>query len=361
VRSARVLVPIFALLLGLAAAFGLARSAAAGDRPCNQGDRDCKHDTTAATTTAKTATTTTGKTTTTTKTATSTTKSQTTTTTSTAPKTTTTKTTVTKGAAKSVAKPSSAAAKAKAATSTAKTSAKAKAAAKNAAKSPAKGKAAAAAAAKKPKPKQKKAKSAGPPAAGVVALVDKPFVCSGPVHLASVMVTIRNVSSDAVLLRSGCTGSIGRISVVQYHGDGIKVGNAHDLVIGGGSIRCYSHDVGKHQDGIQILGGRNVTFSNMDVGCYSANNSQVWINDGSGSGPGGIPTNIVFQGGRFQGYFNRGQYGPGGAYGVAIVGSMQSGVRNATICPNAHPAHALYVAASAQAPVTSGTVISRTC
>lgn len=197
--------------------------------------------------------------------------------------------------------------------------------------------------------------------AGSISLVDKPFVCAGPVHLASVTVTIRNASSDAVLLRNGCTGSIGKLTVVQYHGDGIKVGAAHDLVIGGGSVRCYGHDAGKHQDGVQILGGNNITFVGLDVGCYSANNSQVWINDGTGNGPGGTPTNVTFQGGHFQGYFNHGQYGPGGAYGVAIVDSVRSGVVNATICPNAHPAHALYVGSSAKAPVTTGTKVVGGC
>lgn len=197
--------------------------------------------------------------------------------------------------------------------------------------------------------------------AGTVSLVDKPFVCDSPVHLASVSVTIRNVSSDAVLLRNGCTGTIGKITIVQYHGDGIKVGAAHNLVIGGGSIRCYGHDPAKHQDGVQVLGGSNVTFENLDVGCYSANNSQVWINNGDGSGPGGTPTNVIFQGGRFQGYFNHGQYGPGGAYGVAIVDSVKSGIVNATICPNAHPAHALYIAGSAQGPVTNGTKVVGSC
>lgn len=198
-------------------------------------------------------------------------------------------------------------------------------------------------------------------ATGSVTLTDKPFVCSGAVHLASVKVTMKNASGDAVFLRKGCTGSIGRIEVVQYHGDGIKLGAAHDLVVGGGSIRCYGHDSGKHQDGIQILGGSNVSFRNLDVGCYSANNSQVWINDGSGSGPGGVPTNVVFDGGRFQGLADGGRYGPGGAYGFAIVNSVGSGVRNATVCPNAHPQRALYVAASAKAPVTSGTEVATGC
>lgn len=342
-RSARVFASTLALTLAATAAFALARVAAAGDRPCKQDDRTCKHGETTGTTTTTT--------TTTAKHSTSTTKTSTVA----APA----KTTTTKSASASPAKT----APAKGATAS---SAKAKAAAKPSTKAAEKAK-------PKPKPtatahhaaaktgKTKKAKPAATTSAAVVNLVDHPFVCNGPVHLASVTVTIRNVSSDAVLLRNGCTGSIGRINIVQYHGDGIKVGAAHDLVVGGGSIRCYAHDVGKHQDGIQVLGGRNVTFSGMDVGCYSANNSQVWINDGAGSGPGGTPTNIVFQGGKFQGYFNGGQYGPGGAYGVAIVGSVQSGVRNATICPNAHPAHALYVGTSAQAPVTAGTVVSRTC
>jgi hypothetical protein len=198
---------------------------------------------------------------------------------------------------------------------------------------------------------------------GSVQLEDKTWTCPGAVNMQSVSVTISatSLATDAVKLANGCTGYIGHIDVVQWKGDGIHIANAHDLVIGSVTIRCYAHVPLKHQDGIQVLGGQNVTINNADVGCYSANNSQVWINDGSGSGPGGTPTNIVFQGGKFQGYFNNGQYGPGGAYGVAIVGSVQSGVRNATICPNAHPAHALYVATSAQAPVTSGTVLSHNC
>jgi hypothetical protein len=198
-------------------------------------------------------------------------------------------------------------------------------------------------------------------ASGTVTLTDKAFVCAGPVHLTSVSVTMKNVSGDAVFLRKGCTGTIGRIDIVQFHGDGIKLGAAHDLTIGGGSIRCYAHDALKHQDGVQILGGTNVSFRNLDVGCYSANNSQVWINDGNGSGPGGLPTNVVFDGGRFQGLYSGGRYGPGGSYGVAIVNSVGSGVRNATVCPNAHPQRALYVAAGAQSPVTSGTKVATGC
>jgi hypothetical protein len=198
------------------------------------------------------------------------------------------------------------------------------------------------------------------PMTGSVSLVDKTWICTGPVNLDSVTVTITGVSKDAVYLRSGCTGRIGSINIVQYHGDGIHVNaGAHDLVVGGGTIRCYAHDVGKHQDGIQVMGGTNVAFDNLDVGCYSANNSQVWIN--SGANGNGMPTNVVFKGGHFQGYFAHGQYGPGGSYGIAIVNSVSSGAIGATICPNAHPQRALYIGSGAVNPINVGNNLPASC
>jgi len=195
---------------------------------------------------------------------------------------------------------------------------------------------------------------------GSVTLVDKTWVCSGPVSLDSVNVTITGVSKDAVYLRSGCTGRIGTLNVVQYHGDGVHVNNgAHDLVIGGGTIRCFSHDQGKHQDGIQVMGGTNIEFDNLDVGCYSANNSQVWINAGAGGN--GTPTDVIFKGGRFQGYSANGQYGPGGSYGIAVVNSIGSGAIGATICPNAHPQRAFYIGSGAINPVNLGNVLPSSC
>lgn len=198
------------------------------------------------------------------------------------------------------------------------------------------------------------------PMTGSVTLVDKTWICNGPVDLDSVTVTIASVSKDAVYLRSGCTGRIGSINIVQYHGDGIHVNaGAHDLVVGGGTIRCYAHDPGKHQDGIQAMGGTNVQFDDLDVGCYSANNSQVWIN--SGSNGNGIPTNVVFRGGHFQGYFAQGRYGPGGSYGIAIVNSVSSGAIGATICPNAHPQRALYIGSGAVNPIDVGNNLPAAC
>lgn len=189
---------------------------------------------------------------------------------------------------------------------------------------------------------------------GDIVLTDKSFKCDGPVNLNSVTVTITRSAnaSDAVRLREGCTGFIGTINVTNYKGDGIKLGNAHDLVIGGGTIRCFDHSDGKHQDGVQALGGDNVTFYNLDVGCYSANNSQVWINEGSGgSNP---PTKVVFEGGKFDGQGS-------GSYGVVIGNSISSGFRNATVCPNAHPARQFKVFDGAIDPVNDNNLIASSC
>jgi len=197
-----------------------------------------------------------------------------------------------------------------------------------------------------------------------VKLVDKEWVCPGPVDITgTVQVTIdQSGSGDAVKFANGCTGYINRIVVTQYQGDGIHVGNAHNLTIGSVLIRCYGHAAGKHQDGVQVLGGSNVTIDNADIGCYSANNSQVWINNGSGgNGPGGVPTNIIFNGGHFQGYFNNGQYGPGGAYGVSIGDSVGSGFRNAVICPNAHTGRQLNITPSASSPVDVSNQMPSSC
>ena len=44
---------------------------------------------------------------------------------------------------------------------------------------------------------------------------------------------------DAVHLEDGCTGRIGKLTVTQSIADGVKVAEgAHDLTIGGGTIRC---------------------------------------------------------------------------------------------------------------------------
>jgi hypothetical protein len=164
---------------------------------------------------------------------------------------------------------------------------------------------------------------------GSINQVDRVWTCTGPVDLDSVSVTINGGgnlpnqgtnNNDAVHLRAGCTGRIGRITIVQYRGDGIKVGvGVHDLVIGGGSIRCYGHDQGKHQDGIQAMGGQRVTFMNLDDQCESANNAAFFVNKGTKNPT--PPSDIICDGCILR----------GGGITVRIYNSVRSGIRNSRV------------------------------
>ncbi len=158
---------------------------------------------------------------------------------------------------------------------------------------------------------------------------DRLWTCSGPVDLDSLTVTIdagaklpnRGANNnDAVHLQAGCTGRIGKITVVQYRGDAIKVASgAHDLVIGGGSIRCYGRDEGKHQDGIQAMGGQRVTFKNLDDQCESANNAAFFVSKGINNPT--PPSDIVCDTCLLK----------GGVITVRIYNSVRSGIRNSRV------------------------------
>ena len=157
---------------------------------------------------------------------------------------------------------------------------------------------------------------------GSVSLTDRPWICQGPVNLASVTVVIRTAQTDAIHLAAGCTGTIGQVTVIQYHGDGIKVGpGAHDLTIGGGSIRCFAHDVGKHQDGIQAMGGQRITFHGLSDLCTSANNSAFFVNEGGAGHQ--LPDGVVCDACTLE----------GGGFPVRIGLSIRSGLRNSHVCP----------------------------
>lgn len=125
--------------------------------------------------------------------------------------------------------------------------------------------------------------------AGDVTLVDRPFNCSAypqPLDLGTVRVTITADAPqayDAVKLAGGdCSGTIRRIEVDTWLADGVKVGSgAHDLSIEGGYI--YEHDHGRlaHQDGIQVMGGSNITFRNLFIYAPTSNNAAIFINGDS--------------------------------------------------------------------------------
>jgi hypothetical protein len=121
---------------------------------------------------------------------------------------------------------------------------------------------------------------------GSIVLHNKTFRCgsySQPLRLTLLKVTMRRRSGgDAIgLNRGNCRGSIDRIEVKTWSEDGVKVGpTAHDLVIGGGFVRCFRHRRGVHQDAVQAMGGRRVTFEGLVVRCGSSNHSSFFVNRG---------------------------------------------------------------------------------
>jgi hypothetical protein len=186
--------------------------------------------------------------------------------------------------------------------------------------------------------------------------------CSGAVNLNSVTVKIKasDPSNDGVFLSSGCTGYIGTVTVDQWHGDGIKVGaGAHDLEIGKIIVHCYAHDTGKHQDGVQVMGGQNIKFDSGYLGCYSANDSQAMIHEGSGTIE--LPTNVIFNNITSDPAGKQDPtgkplytYGDGGAYGISNGQSSKSGYTNLTVLSLANR-HDIYQGVDAVNPIWSYT------
>ncbi len=184
-------------------------------------------------------------------------------------------------------------------------------------------------------------------------LTDRMWVCTGPVDLDSVTVTMTpNYPSrrggDAVHLENGCTGRIGKLTVTTSIADGVKIGDgAHDLTIGGGSVRCLAKLPGLHQDGIQAMGGARITLKHLRVDCGRAGerliNSDLFIKKaGRSLDP---PTAVVcvdcYLGGE-------------AAHTVSIQESVRSGVRSSTLCSAKYAKLTLDVGPQAVDPVTTG-------
>ena len=182
-----------------------------------------------------------------------------------------------------------------------------------------------------------------PPSGETIVLEDSSWTCTGPVNLDLVKITMRTVRADAIYLRTNCSGTIGRIEVDTWVGDGIKINApepvAHDLTIGGGYIRCHDRIPAVHQDGIQVMGGERITIRNLEINCNSNPNGQLFINAANG----GLPTDVVCEGcvlGR-------------GAASTLIVGqSVRSGARRTLVCPGRF--HDIRINPTAESPVNVG-------
>ena len=109
--------------------------------------------------------------------------------------------------------------------------------------------------------------AAPPPPDGPV--VGVPYICTGPVDGLRV-VGSGSDSRALVILDAGCTGTLSfDIRVTGDGGDGVKVqAGAHDLSIGPSRIACDPpKNSSFHQDGVQVQGGSNITFSGLSVIC----------------------------------------------------------------------------------------------
>jgi hypothetical protein len=164
----------------------------------------------------------------------------------------------------------------------------------------------------------------GPPLTGSVNLTDQTFLCYGPLNLKSLQVTIEADSpvKAAVKFEKGCTGSVGKLVVHQALDDGVDVGGATNLTVGGGLITCSGHVPGAHQDGIQVMSGNHVTFSNMTVECTTSTNSGFYVNAIT---TGDLPTNILF---------THGTIDPAGSSTAFVNQATNSGVEYSVLYPS---------------------------
>ena len=181
---------------------------------------------------------------------------------------------------------------------------------------------------------------------------DHTWTCTQPVDLDLVDVSIpAGPRQDAVHLRPGCTGRIGRLEVTQRSGDGVKVAEGvHDLTVEGGSIRCIDKAPRVHQDGIQVLGGSNITFQGLSIDCGRRDtrliNSNLFIKQ---SGRSVLPpTDVVCEACSF---------GAWAAHTVSVQTSVRSGVVDSTLCVARFPALTLDVGPGAVAPRVSGNTV----
>ena len=169
------------------------------------------------------------------------------------------------------------------------------------------------------------------PLRGSVTSTDQTWTCKGAVDLDSVTVTMTPASAakkaDAIHLENGCTGRIGRIAVTTSIADGVKVAQGvHDLAIGGGIVRCLAKLPVLHQDGIQVMGGSDITITGLIVDCGRPQddliNSNLFVNmAGNSTQP---PADVVCDACAF---------GAAAAHTVSIQDSVRSGVSDSTICP----------------------------
>lgn len=151
------------------------------------------------------------------------------------------------------------------------------------------------------------------------------YRCDGPIDVDLLRVT--NPGNSAGLsIDTGCEGRIGRLEISGVRNDdGVKVQNSGPsgpLHVGGGYVQCAGPPTdGTHQDGVQAMGGRNITFRNLVIDCYGGGGGNWFVNRGGGGAT--TPTNIVCE---------HCAMGPHHSNQVNGATSVNSGVRDSLLC-----------------------------
>lgn len=186
------------------------------------------------------------------------------------------------------------------------------------------------------------------PAPRRVVLEGEPFRCSSAVDLD--LVKVVRPPGDAVLINGGCTGQIRRLEVDTWTDDGVKIrmrgGEAHDLVVRGGYVKCRAARPGAHQDALQAGAGDRIRFVGVSFDCLG--NSNFFVS----SFGGGTPTSIVC---------NRCYFGPRSSSTVFIGRSVASGVRNSVICEGRSSRRTFRIRESAVDVVNANNTIRAVC
>jgi hypothetical protein len=183
-----------------------------------------------------------------------------------------------------------------------------------------------------------------------VRLKNEAFTVNCPVDLD--LVKVEFAPSDALVLASGATGRIGRVEIDTDSQDGIKVQNsdgnaAHDLVIDGGYAKGHGCDPGAHQDGIQVMGGRKLTFRGITFESFDTQN--IFVNK-AGSGATN-PTDIVFEDCYIR---TDSSVTDGPATPVNINGSLRTIVRNCHVCKSPRYGKGIVVGSAAVDEILEG-------
>ncbi len=181
-----------------------------------------------------------------------------------------------------------------------------------------------------------------------VVLEGEPFRCDSRVDLD--LVKVEAPPGTAVLINGGCTGTIRRLEVDTWTGDGVKIrsrnGEAHDLVVRGGYVKCHAVQSGAHQDALQAGAGDRIRFISVSFDCLG--NSNFFVSRfGQGS-----PTAIVCV---------RCYFGPRSSSTVFIGSSVASGVRDSVICEGRSSRRTFRVSSSAVSVVNVNNTIRRSC